>query len=79
MDNIEFVGRRKIPDHLRKQPSEYPQLAFRLSREDKASFMRLATEVAKRLNKSAKDGEGHVTKGDVFVRALRIGFESLKK
>ena len=72
------MGRRRIPDHLKKTSSEYPQLAFRLSRKDKVRLLKLADDVADSMNRARKDKEPFVTKGDVFVKALYLGFEKMK-
>lgn len=73
------MGRRPIPEHLKKKSAEYPQLAFRVSKQDKEKLLKIASDVAKQLNRQRKENEPYLTKGDVFVRALFIGFEKLKK
>jgi hypothetical protein len=73
------MGRRPVPAHLKKQTSEYPQLAFRLSQQDKVKLLRLADEAAKAINQARTEDEFFVTKGDVFVRALYLGFARLRK
>ncbi len=73
------MGRRRIPEHLKRKSSEYPQLAFRVSKTDKAKLLRLAAEVAKLLNRERAKEDPFITKGDAFVKALYFGFEELKK
>jgi hypothetical protein len=73
------MGRRPTPEHLHKKSSEYPQLAFRLSQVNKAKLLRLADEAAAAINRARAADEPFVTKGDVFVRALYLGFELLKR
>jgi hypothetical protein len=74
-----LMGRRPVPEHLKKKSSEYPQLAFRLSKEDKAKLLKLAEEGAKTFNRIKREDEPFLTKGDVFVKALYLGFEKLRK
>ena len=73
------MGRRPLPEHLKKHPSEYPQLAFRVSKKDKEKLLILASKITKAMNRQRKENDSYLTKGDVFVRALFIGFEQLRK
>lgn len=73
------MGRRPVPDSQKKKPGDYPQLAFRLSKNDKARLLKAADDVAKSLNKARLDNDPYWTKGDVFVKALSLGLEQLKK
>lgn len=72
------MGRRPVPDHLKKSPQDYPQLAFRLSKQDKAKLMRMAEETAKALTKAGVE-DRYWTKGDAFVLACYKGFEAIRK
>ncbi len=73
------MGRRRIPEHLKKKSSEYPQLAFRVSKTDKAKLLKAAADTARAFNRARGENDPFVTKGDVFVKALDLGFEELRK
>lgn len=73
------MGRRPLAENLKKKTSEYPQLAFRLSEVDKATLLKQVEIIAKDLNRRRSDDEPFLTKGDVFVKALYIGFNQLRK
>lgn len=73
------MGRRPIPEHLKKKSSEYPQIAFRVSEKDKDRILGLIESTANALNKTRKEKDPYWTKGDVFVKALLLGIESLRK
>ena len=72
------MGRRRIPEHLKKRPSDYPQLAFRLRQEKKSELVRLAKSIAKAKNASRGQADPYWTLGDVFVGALEVGLKKLK-
>ena len=71
------MGRR--PVNTKKQPSEYPQIAFRLSKEDKNRLSELIRNVQDHLNKRRSEDAPFINKNDIFVMALEIGLKSLKK
>ena len=78
MDYKTHVGRRPIPEHKRRKPSDYPQLAFRLSEADKKELLRLADVAANEINRSRGDRGPYCTKGDAFVQALYIGLKRIR-
>lgn len=63
----------------KKQPSDYPQMAFRVSEEDKERLSSLIDQVHRVANKSVADDERRVKKNELIVSALFSGLESLKK
>jgi|GEM_PF-5374644 hypothetical protein len=71
------MGRRPVQD--KKTPSEYPQIAFRLSKGDKDRISDGIEEVQNLLNKRRKDGEPFVNKNDVFKWAIEEGLKSLRR
>jgi len=73
------MGRRPLPEHLKKHPSEYPQLAFRVAKKDKEKLLKAVSDLTKKLNQQRNENGSYLTKGDVFVQAIWIGFEELKK
>lgn len=71
------MGRRPVPD--KKTPSEYPQIAFRLSKADKDRISEEIEAVQTLLNKRRKDDDPFVNKNDVFMWAIDEGLKILKK
>lgn len=69
------MGRRPVQD--KKLPSDYPQFAFRVSKEDKERLGGLIEKVQEILNKRQPKGP-HINKNDVIVRALYEGLKRLK-
>lgn len=60
-------------------PSDYPQMAFRVSMEDKDSLSKLIDSVHISANKKIEDDEKRVKKNELIVEALFIGLQTLKK
>jgi hypothetical protein len=71
------MGRKPVEN--KKLPSEYPQLAFRVSKEDKQRLTSLIEEVQNVLNNRRSEGVPFVNKNDVIVTALYEGLKSLRK
>ena len=63
----------------KKQPSDYPQMAFRVSEEEKQRLADLIDQVHRNANKKVADDEKRVKKNELIVNALFAGLESLKK
>jgi hypothetical protein len=63
----------------KKQPSDYPQMAFRISEEDKRHLSDLVDDVHRLANKSVADDEKKTKKNELIVAALFSGLQSLKK
>ena len=70
------MGRRPIPDDEKVKPSDFPQVAFRVSGADKEWILADVGRVAEALTKADYEGRAW-TKGDVFVRALELGLKIL--
>lgn len=71
------MGRRPVQD--KKKPSEYPQIAFRLSVDDKERISSEIEAVQTLLNKRRGEGTPFVNKNDVFKWAIEEGLKVLKK
>ncbi len=63
----------------RKVPSDYPQMSFRISSEDKDRINQISEEVLKASNKTLKSEDKVFRKNDVLVDALYLGLLTLKK
>ncbi len=63
----------------KKRPSDYPQLAFRVSEDDKEYLTNLIEDVYKLANKDAAKDEKRTKKNELIVAALSSGLKSLKK
>lgn len=63
----------------RKHPSDYPQLAFRVSAKDKKRLQELVEEVLEKSNAGLRPEDKVFRKNDVFVDALYLGLLTLKK
>jgi hypothetical protein len=70
------MGRRPVEN--KKKPSEYPQLAFRLNKEDKERLTELIEKVQSSLNNRRHEGAAWVNKNDIIVRALYEGLKRIK-
>jgi hypothetical protein len=70
------MGRRPVPTKDKKLPTDYPQMAFRVTVEDKKRLTSAIERVQDSLNARCKEGDPYVNKNDVIIRAL---FEGLKK
>lgn len=71
------MGRRPVQN--KKSPSEYPQIAFRLSKADKDRISDEIEAVQTLLNKRRKEDDPFVNKNDVFMWAIEEGLKVLKK
>jgi hypothetical protein len=71
------MGRRPVKN--KKSPSEYPQIAFRLSKDDKDRISDEIEAVQTLLNKRRKEGDPFVNKNDVFMWAIDEGLKTLRK
>lgn len=71
------MGRRPVQN--KKLPSEYPQIAFRLSKDDKDRISDEIEAVQTLLNKRRKEGDPFVNKNDVFMWAIDEGLKTLRK
>jgi hypothetical protein len=71
------MGRRPKTD--KRLPSEYPQMAFRVSKEKKEELSTLIENIQSALNRKRKKGDPFINKNDVFIDALEKGLRSLRK
>lgn len=62
-----------------KQPSDYPQFAFRLSENDKKELIEQIDEVHKVANKDIGADEFKITKNRIILMALQEGLKIVKK
>lgn len=63
----------------KKNPADYPQMAFRVSDEDKQKLSELIDEVHNRANRNSAEDEKKIKKNELIVAALFSGLHSLKK
>lgn len=63
----------------KKRPSDYPQLAFRVSEEDKKSLTKLINDVYRLANQGLMSDEKPIKKNELIVTALTSGLSKLKK
>ena len=70
------MGRKQVEN--KKLPSEYPQIAFRVSKEDKRRVSEQIDKIQMAMNKRRNDGEPFLNKNDVFIMALNEGLKKLK-
>lgn len=70
------MGRKQVEN--KKMPSEYPQIAFRVSKEDKKWISDQIERVQTVLNNKRKAGAPFLNKNDVFVMAIDEGLKKLK-
>ena len=71
------MGRK--PVEVKKLPSEYPQLAFRVSKIDKARLTEVIRKVQDKLNRQNSDGDPFINKNDVIIRALYEGLKRINR
>jgi hypothetical protein len=62
----------------KKSPLDYPQLSFRISKEDKININSLAEEVLEASNAGLEPGKKVFRKNAVLVDALYLGLLTLK-
>jgi hypothetical protein len=63
----------------KKSPADYPQMAFRVSEEDKQRLADLVDQVHRLANKGAADDDKKTKKNELIAAALFSGLQSLKK
>lgn len=62
----------------KKSPLDYPQLSFRISKEDKININTLADEVLNASNATLEPGDKVFRKNAVLIDALYLGLLTLK-
>lgn len=70
------MGRKQVTN--KKMPSEYPQLSFRVSIDDKKQLNELIDKVQVEINKKREDGSPFINKNDVIIQALYVGLKSIR-
>jgi len=70
------MGRKQVAN--KKVPSDYPQIAFRASKEVKEKISEQVDKIQLAMNKRRKEGEPFLNKNDIFVMALNEGLKKLK-
>lgn len=73
---IEFMGRKQVEN--KKTPADYPQIAFRVSKEDKKHITNQIDKIQQVMNKRRKDDDPFLNKNDIFIMALNEGLKKLK-
>ena len=63
----------------KKKPSDYPQMAFRVSASDKERLSQLVSEVHRKVNRGVASDQFKVKKNELIVDALYKGLSALKK
>jgi hypothetical protein len=63
----------------KKTPKDYPQLAFRISAEEKKEIMMQAEEAVLLLNKGRAKSDRVIRKNDVLIDALKRGLAKVGK
>jgi len=62
-----------------RQPSDYPQFAFRLSLDAKKVLAKLISETTDLTNSKLKSGEYMFRKNDIIIEALERGLKDIQK
>ncbi|MCB9062527.1 MAG: hypothetical protein H6622_13475 [Halobacteriovoraceae bacterium] len=62
-----------------RQPSDYPQFAFRLSATAKEKLTEMINEVTDYCNKDLGPGEYMFRKNEIIIEALERGLKDIKK
>ena len=75
-DRLEYMGRKQVEN--KKTPSEYPQIAFRISKEDKRRLANQIEKIQAAMNNRRKEGSPFLNKNDIFMMALNEGLKKLK-
>jgi len=60
-----------------KDPSDYPQFAFRVSQDDKDEIMRLLDKVHRKLRAKDKEGYEATTRNKILVNVIKNGLRKL--
>lgn len=76
MIQIEYVEMKR---EKKKLPSDYPQMAFRVSEEDKKRITALVEHVHRLANKDSADNDKKIKKNELISAALISGLQTLKK
>ncbi|MGE0631248.1 MAG: hypothetical protein AB7O96_02490 [Pseudobdellovibrionaceae bacterium] len=63
----------------KKRPQDYPQMAFRISKEDKKRINALAEEIVQKSNRRLSPQDKVFRKNDVLIDALYKGLLDLKR
>lgn len=64
----------------KKTPSDYPQIAFRLSSEEERNHLNsLIDEIQEAYNANRKEGEKMIRRNDVIIEALEKGLKIIRK
>lgn len=63
----------------KKKPSDYPQMAFRISADDKFRLEKLIDEVHKLTNARLHEADYRIKKNELIVDALWNGLLNIKK
>lgn len=71
------MGRRPVQN--KKNPSDYPQLAFRVTKANKERLNALIDQVQEELNQLRGDDDPFINKNDVIVEALEKGLKLMSK
>lgn len=73
------MGRRPISKEEKKDPSEYPQFTFRISKSKKSELSDLIESIQVVRNKKRIEGDPFTNKNDVIIEALELGLKAIKK
>lgn len=74
---LHMAPRRRLNPTALKDPSEYPQFAFRVSEATKRRLKGLIEKAQDQLNDRRGENTPHWNKNDVIVRALELGLARL--
>jgi hypothetical protein len=73
------IAKRSFDMNTKKHPGDYPQLAIRISAEDKDRIQGLVEDLLSTANKKRPANEKVFRKNDIFVDALYLGLLTMKK
>lgn len=68
------MGRKPVKN--KKVPSDYPQISFRVSKEDKIEINYEIERIQISLNKKRKADQRYINKNDIFLLAFKKGLKS---
>jgi hypothetical protein len=71
------MGRRPVQN--KKNPADYPQLAFRVTKGNKERLNALIEQVQRELNERRGEDDPFINKNDVIVEALEKGLGRMSK
>lgn len=72
------MGRKPIPNNEKKMPSDYPQFAFRVSKEKKTALLKSIEAIQDTRNKHREDGDAYINKNDIIIEALEAGLKLIR-